>query len=158
MALDPKHIGKKYGPYTYQLGLEKMREFSRVIAGGSPALGLAEPPAGLSPLLYDEEKAQAGPHGAVIAFPTFVANFAVIPFGAAIEDPALNINALRLVHGEQDLEFLDVMRAGDTMTTVGTITQIYTKADKDFLVVVTESTNQHGKRVVRGTWTGVIRS
>ena len=43
------------------------------------------------------------------------------------------------------------------MSTVGTITQIYEKAGKDFVTVVTESKNQKDKLVVRGTWTAVIR-
>lgn len=157
MALDPKHVGRKYGPFKYQLGLEKMREFAAVIAGGLPGLGFGRAPPGLSPLLYDEEAAKAGPYGQVIAFPTFATTFAMTAFGAAVSDPEVGVNLLMLVHGEQDFEFFDVMRAGDTMTTVGTITEIYEKAGKDFLVLVTESTNQHGKLVVRGTWTAVIR-
>jgi acyl dehydratase len=79
------------------------------------------------------------------------------PFAEAVMDPDLEINLVMLVHGEQDFEFFEVMRAGDTMTTMGTITEIYEKAGKDFLVLVTESKNQEGKLVVRGTWTAVIR-
>ncbi len=157
MPIDPKFVGKKYGPYTYHLGLEKMREFAYAVGGGVPSPGFGSIPEGLNPLLYDERAARSGPYGSVIAFPTFAVTFAIVPFAAALSDPELEINLLMIVHGEQEFEFFDVMRAGDVMTTSGSITQIYEKAHKDFVVVVTESTNQQGKLVVRGTWTAVIR-
>ncbi len=157
MALDPRFVGRKYGPYTYKLGLEKMREFAYVVAGGVPSIGYGFPPEGLNPLLWDEQAAKAGPYGSVVAFPTFCVTFAIRPFSAAVTDPEVGVNLLLLVHGEQEFEFFDVMRDGDVMTTTGEITQIYEKGDKDFVVVVTESRNQHGKLVVRGTWTAVIR-
>ena len=33
MALDTRFIGKKYGPFVYEAGLEKMREFSYAVGG-----------------------------------------------------------------------------------------------------------------------------
>src|SRR5262249_62426011 len=96
------------------------------------------------PLLYDEEAAKKGPYGTVIAFPTFAVNFAIAPFAAAVGDPELGINLVMLVHGEQEFEFFDVLRAGEVVTTTGSITQIYEKSQKDFLVVVTESKNAQG--------------
>jgi len=62
-----------------------------------------------------------------------------------------------VVHGEQEFEFFDVLRAGEVVTTTGSITQIYEKSQKDFLVVVTESKNAQGKLLLRATWTAVIR-
>ena len=158
MALDPKFVGKKYGPYTYKIGLEKMREFAYVVAGGVPSIGFGAPPEGLNPLLWNEEVSQKGPHKAVVAFPTFAVTFAIRPFSAAVSDPEIGVNLLMLVHGEQDFEFFEVMRDGDVMTTTGEIKEMYEKAGKDFVIVQTESKNQHGKLVVRGTWTAVIRN
>jgi acyl dehydratase len=157
MSIDPRFVGKKYGPFRYQIGLEKMREFAYAVGGGVPASGFASAPEGLDPLFYDESAAKAGPHGSVIAFPTFAVTFAIAPFAAAVSDPELGINLLMLVHGEQEFEFFDVMRAGDVITTTGAIAQIYEKSQKDFLIVVSESKNQHQKPLVRGTWTAVIR-
>jgi acyl dehydratase len=158
MAIDPKNVGKKYGPFTYVCGLEKMREFAYAVAGGVPSSAfLASVPSGLNPLLHDTQVAKDSPYGNVVAFPTFPVAFAMKAFGEALTDPALGINLMMLVHGEQDFELFDVIRPGDVMTTVGTIAQIYEKAGKDFVVVVTESKNQTGKLVVRGTWNAVIR-
>jgi len=157
MSIDPGHVGRKYGPFTYEVGLEKMREFAFAIGGGNPGMGVSEAPPGLDPVLYDDEAGKKSRYGSVIAFPSFAVVFAIRPFSAAATDPELGINLLMLVHGEQELEFFDVMRPGDVMTTRGEITQVHEKAGKDFLTVVTESTNQAGKLVVRGTWTAVIR-
>jgi acyl dehydratase len=157
MPIDPSHVGKQYGPYRYQVGLEKMREFAYAIGGGIPSLGFGKRPEGLSPLLYDEAAGKAGPYGSVIAFPTFAVTFTIAPFAAAVTDPKLGINLMMLVHGEQEFEFFDVMRPGDVMTTTGTLTDITDKAGKDFVTMVTESKNQKDALVVRGTWTAVIR-
>lgn len=157
MPLDPALVGKKYGPFRYQLGLEKMREFAFAVAGGVPSSSLGFIPEGLHPLLYDEDAAKDGPYGRVIAFPTFAVNFAIAPFAAAVRDPALGINLVMVVHGEQEFEFFGVMKPGDVITTTGTIAQIFEKSQKDFLVVVSESKNQNGKLLVRGTWTAVVR-
>ena len=43
MATNPKHIGKKYGPFTYAVGLEKMREFAYAISGGVPLATISPP-------------------------------------------------------------------------------------------------------------------
>ncbi len=157
MPIDPRFVGKKYGPFTYHIGLEKMREFAYAVGGGVPASAFASPPEALDPLLYDEKTAKAGPYGSVIAFPTFAVTFAIAPFAAAVSDPEIGINLLMVVHGEQEFEFFDVMKPGDVMTTAGSITEIYEKSQKDFLVVVSESKNQQEKLLVRSTWTAVIR-
>lgn len=158
MPLDPKHVGREYGPYTYALGVEKMREFAFAVSGGVPSSNFGGgAPSDLNPLFWDEEAAKKGPCGAVIAFPTFAVNFAMKPFTDACTDPALEIDFVRIVHGEQEFEFHEVMRAGDVLTTRGRITRIYDKANLDFLVMETESVNQHGKKVLTATWTAVVR-
>jgi acyl dehydratase len=158
MAIDPKHIGRKYGPFNYAVGLEKMREFAYAVTGGVPSSSFGGAiPSNLNPLLYDEKVAHDGPHHSVVAFPTFAVSFAMKAFTEALIDPDVGINLMMLVHGEQEFEFFDVVRPGDVMTTTGTITQIYEKAGKDFVVLISESKNQKGALVVKGTWTAVIR-
>jgi hypothetical protein len=152
MAVDPRFVGRTYGPFRYEVGLEKLREFAYAIAGGRPNVGVAEVPEGLLPSLHDPNAP-----GGVVAFPTFAVNFAMVPFGAALKDPEVKMDLLRLVHGEQEFEFGEVVRPGDVITTTGTITKIFQKAKMDFVTVETESKNQAGKLVVRGTWTAVIR-
>jgi acyl dehydratase len=157
MPLDSSHVGREYGPYHYALGAEKMREFAFAIAGGLPSSTFGSPPAGLNPLFYEEEAAQRGPYGALIAFPTFAVNFAMKPFTEALADPELEVELIRVVHGEQEFEFHEVMRAGDVMTTRGRISRILEKGSLTFVVMETQSHNQHGRLVVTETWTAIIR-
>jgi hypothetical protein len=158
MPLDKRFIHREYGPFVYTIGAEKMREFTLAVGGAQPGAGTpGEPLPHVSPLLHDAQAAKAGPHGDVIDFPSFAVVFAIRPFSAALSDPEMGIDIKRVVHGEQELEFLDVMRAGDVMTTTGRIEDIYEKARMGFVIVTTESRNQHGKVVVKGTWTGVVR-
>ena len=159
MAIDPSAQGRSYGPYRYEVGFEKVREFALAVGGGVPSssFSAAEPPADINRLYIDPEFAKASKQGSVIAPPTFAVTFNIRPFAAACRDPKNQVNVLMLVHGEQEFEFLEPVRPGDVMTTTGKVTEAYAKAGRDFMTVVCESTNQHGRIAVRGTYTAVIR-
>ncbi len=158
MAIDKKFIGKKYGPTTYQVGVEKLREFAYAISGGVPSHGWGgTAPAGLHPWLHDAQAAKASPTGGIVGFPGFAVTFAIAPFHQAVTDREIGINLLMLVHGEQEFEFEEPIKPGDVMTTTGEIVEIYEKANMDFFVVTTESKNQQGKVAVKGRWMAVIR-
>ena len=157
MPLDPRHVGRTYGPYTYTLGVYKLREFALVVGGGVPGIFVPDPrPPPLAPFVWDEAAAAAGPHGSLIALPTFAAVFAMVPFGRAVVDPELGIDLTHVLHGEQELELLRPLRPGDVMTTTGRIASIQHKAGKAFMVVRTESLAARGVPVVLGAWTAVI--
>jgi hypothetical protein len=151
MAIDKKNIGNKYGPTTYEVGAEKLREFAYAVGGGVPSMGFSGQgaPPGLLPALWQGHE--------IVGFPSFCNVFAIAPFGQAVADPKLGINLLMLVHGEQEYELFEPIRPGDVITSTGEITDIFEKQAKDFVTVVTESKNQHGKLVVRGRWLAVIR-
>ena len=159
MAIDKRFLGREYGPFVYEAGLEKMREFAFAVGGGIPSTGYSAkgPPEGLNPVLFDEAAGKASSYGSVIGFPSFAVTFAIAPFAKACSDPELKLNLLRLVHGEQTFEFLEVVRPGDRLTTTGKITDITTKRSLDFLTVSTETKNQNGKVVVNAKWTAIIR-
>ena len=157
MAVDRKHLGRRYGPYRFTVGLEHLRDFVAATAGGVPGRVLRRPPDGAHPWTFDEVAAAASPHGGLVAPPAFAAVFAIEPFGAACSDPALGIDVLRLVHGEQSFDFLAPVRPGDVMTTTGEITNVRERGALDFVEVTTTSVNQRGETAVRGVWTAVIR-
>jgi N-terminal half of MaoC dehydratase len=158
MPIDPKFKGRSYGPYRYEVGLEKVREFAVAISTASlPYETARKEPQKLRAVYHDLEAAKATRHQGVIAPPTFCVNFAMAPFLQAVTDPELDINLPMLLHGEQSFEFLEVVRPGDVMLTTGVISELYEKAKKDFLICTTESKNQSGKLAVRAIWTAVIR-
>jgi acyl dehydratase len=155
--IDPSHVGRRYGPYRYTVGVEAIRDFAVTIAGGVPGrapwAGAAEAP---HPWFVDEEAARASPAGGLVAPPTFVVRFAIEPFAAACADPALGIDLVKLLHGEQAFEYGVPVRPGDVLETTGEIVLIQAKAGKDFLTVKTTTTDARGRMVVVGTWTAVV--
>lgn len=158
MPIDRRHLGKRYGPYRFQVGLEQVKDFVAATGGGVPGRVFSARPPTCHPLTWDEAAAQASPHGGIVAPPTFAATFAIQPFATACSDPELRVNVLRLVHSEQSFEFLEPVRPGDVLDTDGEITRIQERGPLDFLEVTTETRNQHGRVVVRGVWTAIIRN
>lgn len=158
MSIDRKHLGRRYGPFVFTVGLEHVKDFATATGGGVPGRIFASPPDHAHPFTWDEAAVKAGPHGGIVAPPTFAAAFAMEPFARASSDPELALNVLRLVHGEQELELLEPIRPGDVLTTTGEITRIQERGTLDFLEVTTTTTNQHGRVAVRGVWTAIIRN
>jgi acyl dehydratase len=157
VLVDRSHLGRRWGPFRYLVGLEKLREYAAAISGGAPILGLHELSEDLHPVLHDEARAAATAYGSVIGFPTFAAVFAIAPFGAAMLDLTLGVDLLRLVHGEQEFEFLEVIKPGDVLETTGTLAELATRGRNEILVIRTESINQHRRVAVRGAFTAFIR-
>jgi acyl dehydratase len=160
MPIDPRHVGRKYGPFRYLASLEKIRDFALAVSEGVPGRifwrrgGAAE----AHPWSVDEAAGTASPWGSVIAPPTFCVNFAMEPFVLACSDPALGLDLVRLLHAEQEFTFHEPVRPGDELTTTGEIAEVYAKGALDFMVVRTVTRNQHGRPVVEGRWTAVVRN
>lgn len=144
LAVDKKYIGKKYPPYVYEVGKEKIKEYAQAIGDNNP-------------LFNDDAKAAAGPYGGIIAPPTFAIVYAKGPAGACLFDNELALNLAMLVHGEQEFEFGEIVRPGDVITTDGFIEDIVDKKGKDFVTVKSVSKNQKGEVVCNARWTFVVR-
>jgi acyl dehydratase len=157
-VIDRRHLGRRYGPYAFEVGVERIRDFVAAVGGGVPGRVFSSPPDDPHPYTWDPAAARASRHGGLIAPPAFATVFAIQPFAVACSDPALEVNVLRLLHSEQALELLDVVRPGDVLETVGEITSIRDRGNLDFLEVTTTTTNQHGRVVVRGVWTAIVRN
>ena len=158
MPIDARHLGRRYGPYRFEVGLERIRDFVAAVGGGVPGRVFSAPPPDPHPFTWEEAAARASRHRGLVAPPAFATAFAIQPFAVACSDPELGLNVLRLVHGEQEFELFEVIRPGDVIETVGEITRIQERGDLDFLEVTTTSRNQHGRLVVRGVWTAIVRN
>lgn len=159
MPIDPNAKGRSYGPFRYEAGLEKIREFALATGGGVPSssFSAAAIPDDIPRLYLDPAYAKSTQHGSVVAPPTFAVVFNIRPFAEACRDPRNQVNLLMLVHGEQEFEFVQPVKPGDVLETTGTITEAHSRSGRDFLTVVCESKNQRGELAVRGTYTAVIR-
>jgi acyl dehydratase len=158
VPVDRSHLGRKYGPYRFHVGLEQVKDFVAATGGGVPGHVFAAPPERFHPFSFDEAAAAAGPHGGIVAPPAFAAAFAIEPFAKACADPVLALNVLRLLHSEQELEFVAPARPGDVLTTTGEITRLQERGNLDFVEVTSTTTNQRGEVVVRGVWTAIVRN
>jgi acyl dehydratase len=159
VPVDKKHLGRRYGPYLFQVSVEHVKDFVAASGGGVPGHAFSSAPDRYHhPWTWDDEAARASPHGGIVAPPAFAATFAIEPFARACVDPELAVNVLRLVHGEQEFEFHEPVRPGDLLETEGEITRLQERGNLDFVEVTTTTRNQHGRVVVKGVWTAIIRN
>ena len=144
MPIDTKFIGREYPSYTYDVSKDKIREYAKAIKNPDPHY-------------MDEAFARKSKYGAIIAPPTFAVVFGAYLIEPLFMDKELNLNMAMLVHGEQELEFFEVVKAGDSITTSAKITDIKNKEKLDIITVEGISKNQHGSNVCRGLYTFVVR-
>ena len=144
MPIDTKFIGREYKPVTYVVGQEKIKEYVTCIGD-------------LNPLYIDIDFAKKSKYEEIIAHPMFVVVFAKGAMDLLFNDKELNLNISRLVHGEQEFNFHKIVKANDTVKTIGKIKNIYPKGTNDFIELETKSYNQNNELVVDGIWTFVVR-
>lgn len=144
MPVETAAVGKEYPAATYEVGLEKIREYAN-------AVGQTEP------VHHDREAAQAAGFRDVVAPPMFAVVYSSPAMGPAILDPDVGINFAAMVHGGQEFVWGEPVCAGDEITTRAKVSEIYEKDGKGFYVFESVSTNQDGDEVVRATWTNIVR-
>jgi len=157
MAIDTRHVGRRYGPFRTTVCGERIRDFSVAVSGGTPGFFGTATGEGAHPWTVDEEAARRSPHGGLVAPPTFGVTFAMQPFALACADPEIGLDLVRLLHAEQEFVWHDVIRPGDVVETTGEITDLYARGALQFLVMRTESRRPDGRLVVEGIWTAVVR-
>lgn len=102
-----------------------------------------------NPLYVDEEAAKNGPYGTVIAPAGFYTYMKFRPG----PNPGLKVHENRLGYmAAQDIEYIEPIRAGDTISARAQISHVYTKTGRTgrlvFVVTRTTYTNQHGRTVM----------
>lgn len=99
-----------------------------------------------NPLWQDEAYAKNTKWGSIIAPPTFIAY-------CKTDFPELNFPLKRMLHGEDEIEYYQPIRPGDTISSVCKVIDIYEKQGKTgpmiFTVLETSHTNQHGQLVAK---------
>jgi acyl dehydratase len=144
MPVSTDAVGKEYPETTYEVGLEKIREYAN-------AVGQSEP------VHHDREAARQAGFRDVVAPPMFAVVYSAPAMGPAILDPDVGINFAAMVHGGQEFVWGEPVCAGDEITTRAKVQEIYEKDGKGFYVFESVSTNQDGDEVVRATWTNIVR-
>ena len=144
MPVSTDAVGKEYPETTYEVGLEKIREYANAV-GQSEAVH------------HDREAARAAGFRDVVAPPMFAVVYSAAAMGPAILDPDVGINFAAMVHGGQEFVWGEPVCAGDEITTRASVREIYEQDGRGFYVFESVSTNQDGDEVVRATWTNIVR-
>jgi len=137
-------VGRTYPPFTYEVGSEKIREYARAVGEGNP-------------VYFDRDAARAAGFRDVVAPPMFCVVYSTGAVGPALIDTDLGIDLALMVHGGQEFTWSDPVCAGDAITTVAEVADVYEKGGMGFFVFSSRSENQDGSEVVRGTWTNIVR-
>ncbi len=135
--MDKSEIGNTGKPITMHVERGKIREFARAIKDDNP-------------LYFDEAYAQRIA-GGIMPPPTFTMTGGFWDDGRS--RPLLTYDVRRLLHGEQEFEYLAPIHAGDTLTAVSRAADVYEKAGSrggsmTFGVLETTFTNQRGEQVL----------
>jgi acyl dehydratase len=144
MPVKTEAIGKTYDPVTYTVGREKIREYASAIGAENP-------------VHFDADAAKPAGFRDIVAPPMFCVVYSSRSVGPAVVDPDVGINFATMVHGGQVFEWGEPVCAGDEITTITKVTEIYEKGGKGFYVFESVSSNQDGDETVRGTWTNIVR-
>lgn len=144
MALKTDAVGKEWPGTTYQVGREKIKEYAS-------ALGID------NPVHFDVGEAHRAGFRDVVAPPMFAVVYSSPAVAPAILDPEVELNFAAMVHGGQEFEWDEPACSGDEITTTAKCLSIEEKDGKGFYVFETNSVNQDGAQVARGTWTLIVR-
>ncbi len=136
--------GKSFPPFEYEVGKEKIREYAHAVGEENP-------------VYFDREAAKQAGFRDVPAPPMFAVVYSSGAVAPALFDPEVGINFAMLVHGGQEFVWGEQVCAGDRITTVATLEDVYEQGGKGFYVFESVSTNQDGQEVARGTWTNIVR-
>ncbi len=155
---DKSKLGMEFPPYTFEVEKGKIAEFAM-------AIYQKENKDQISPLYTDREAAKKAGYKDIIAPPTFQTSFPLWASGGLMPIiQALNINLIRLLHGEEEYNYLGAIHPGDIMTGKSKVVDMYDKEKKDkpgkfmeFTVIETEIRNQRGELVIKSRSTLVER-
>jgi acyl dehydratase len=138
-------VGKKYPPFEYEVGREKIREYANAVGEANP-------------VHHDPAAAREAGFRNVVAPPMFCVVYSAGAMGPAILDPETGINLMLMVHGGQEFEWGEPVCAGDTVTTTARLADVSQKNGMTFYVFESESTNQDGNTTVKAKWTNIVRA
>lgn len=133
---DRSQIGKTGKPFSMPIEWGKVREFARAIKDPNP-------------VYFDPEVARKQCGGIPIP-PTFLQTSAF--WQEPESSPRLSFDLRRILHGEQEFEFMGPIMVGDVLTGVSRLADIQEKEGSrggkmTLMVMETEYKNQRGEKV-----------
>lgn len=146
---DKNKVGHSFPPFTIEVERCKIHELALAIGDNNP-------------IYHSHEAAQAAGYKDTPLFPTAPTMFSF--WGnpqAANELASLGINVMRILHSEEEYEYLAPVYPGDTLTGVTTVIAGKTRQSKaesiDILTTEIRYTNQHNQPVINARTMIVVR-
>ncbi|HLX37400.1 MAG TPA: MaoC/PaaZ C-terminal domain-containing protein [Candidatus Binataceae bacterium] len=139
MPLNKDLVGKHYPPSTSEATLDAMQNYARAYNDDNRAF-------------FDGARA-----GGIVAPPMYAVVALWPSILAVVGDPDLKVDVVRLLHGEQDMEFIRPIRPGDRITATARVASIETKATGETLIIEIDAINQNGEKVNRTLFNAFIR-
>ncbi len=116
---DKSKIGYSFPPFTIEVERGKIRELALAIGDDNP-------------IYQSREAAQAAGYPDVPLFPTAPTLFTFWGNAKMVSQiVSLGINVMRVLHGEEEYEYLAPINAGDILTGVMTVVDGKTRQGKD---------------------------
>ncbi len=147
---DKSKIGHSFPPFTIEVERGKMRELALAIGDDNP-------------IYQSREAAQAAGYPGVPLYPTAPTIFNFWGNSKMGEQlVGLGINVMRILHGEEEYEYLAPINAGDTLTGVTTIIDGKSRQGRDgssmdIVTLEIRYTNQHNQPVLNAREVIVVR-
>jgi len=147
---DKSKIGYSFPPFTIEVERGKIRELALAIGDDNP-------------IYQSREAAQAAGYTDVPLFPTAPTMFTIWGNAKMVSQiVSLGINVMRILHGEEEYEYLAPINPGDTFTGVMTVVDGKTRHGKDgssmdILTTEIRYTNQNGQPVLNAREMFLVR-
>jgi acyl dehydratase len=139
MALNKACVGRQYPPVTTTVTVEALQKYARAYNDDNPRF-------------FDASVA-----GTIVAPPMFGVTVIWQSVLQAVFDPEAGVDVLRLVHGEQDMEFPNPVRPGDVITSASKILSIESRSGGETMMIELNARNQRGEPVQKTLWANFIR-
>ncbi|MGH2480225.1 MAG: FAS1-like dehydratase domain-containing protein, partial [Ktedonobacteraceae bacterium] len=138
-------IGKVFPPFTSEIARAKLHEF---------ALAIGE----TDPIYHSQPDAHDAGYNDVQMLPTMPTQFEFWGNPGWMERlREIGLNTTRLLHVEQEFEYLHEVWPGDTLTGVTTVLDGKARRGLDMVTLETRYTNQHGEQVLTAQMKVMVR-
>lgn len=134
--IDKKHIGRTTAPQTIDVEKGRLKFFAKAIGETDP-------------VYTDEEAAKAAGYPALPAPPTFAFCLEMETNSLWDNIAAMGVPVGKILHGSQTFKYLAPILAGDKITFVTKVSDIYDKkgGKMEFIIEDSTATNQNGTPV-----------
>jgi acyl dehydratase len=147
---DKSKIGYSFPPFTIEVERGKIRELALAIGDDNP-------------IYFSREAAQEAGYADTPLYPTSPTTFTFwgnAKMGGNLA--SLGINVMRILHGEEEYEYLAPVYPGDTLTGVMTVVDGKSRqgqggSSMDIITTETQYTNQHGQAVLKARTVMIVR-